>query len=259
MGRAWLLASTFSGVEHSPLLLCGGEMVCSRRNAPYRPLRMYKPRTWHGAARAPLRIYMPSYGATRSHHGCKLRQQRRSTGAERSGGHAPPSLSACGSAAVRADAFMCVSGCPTPEAAAAAAARMAGMARDMVESVRTWRSSTGHSLRIRVGVHSGPAVAGVVGDRMPRWVAATPVGRGCPRAPSASSSYVGQLVARAGPPQASSSLLQHVRPWQQRHTLAAAERCPPLQTTSSCKPVGWGTYSERSARQVHELPARPAG
>ncbi|KAG2490148.1 hypothetical protein HYH03_011452 [Edaphochlamys debaryana] len=68
------------------------------------------------------------------------------------------------------DAIMCVSGCPCPDDPVRSARRMAHMALDMVQAVRIFRSSVeGVRIQIRVGVHSGPVVAGVVGRRMPRF------------------------------------------------------------------------------------------
>ncbi|KAG2490146.1 hypothetical protein HYH03_011450 [Edaphochlamys debaryana] len=68
------------------------------------------------------------------------------------------------------DAIMCVSGCPCPDDPVRSARRMAHMALDMVQAVRSFRSSVeGVRIQIRVGVHSGPVVAGVVGRRMPRF------------------------------------------------------------------------------------------
>lgn len=68
-----------------------------------------------------------------------------------------------------ADSFMCVSGCPAREASAAAAMRMAALARDMIASVRAWKSSTGYTVEVRIGMHSGPTAAGVIGKRALRW------------------------------------------------------------------------------------------
>ncbi|KAG2424441.1 hypothetical protein HXX76_014494 [Chlamydomonas incerta] len=67
------------------------------------------------------------------------------------------------------DAFMAVGGAPDQEDAAAAAARVARMALDMVELTRTTVLSGGQVVRIRVGIHSGPIVAAVVGSKMPRY------------------------------------------------------------------------------------------
>jgi class 3 adenylate cyclase len=46
---------------------------------------------------------------------------------------------------------------------------MASMALDMIEASRRHRAPDGSLLRIRVGLHAGPVMAGVVGRKMPRW------------------------------------------------------------------------------------------
>ncbi|CAH8579140.1 unnamed protein product [Schistosoma rodhaini] len=68
------------------------------------------------------------------------------------------------------DAYMIASGCPSRTEYHAPF--IAEMAMDMVESVQTVKDESKEppeSLRIRVGIHSGPAVAGVVGVKMPRY------------------------------------------------------------------------------------------
>ncbi|KAG2429902.1 hypothetical protein HXX76_010682 [Chlamydomonas incerta] len=68
------------------------------------------------------------------------------------------------------DALMCVSGCPKEEEPREAAARMARMAQDMINCVANFQCPIpGVKLKIRIGLHSGPVVAGVVGKRMPRY------------------------------------------------------------------------------------------
>ncbi|EFJ49728.1 guanylyl and adenylyl cyclase family member [Volvox carteri f. nagariensis] len=69
----------------------------------------------------------------------------------------------------RVYAFMVVGGAPDPMAPHEAARRVAQMALDMVELTRTRVLSGGQVLRIRVGIHSGPVVAAVVGRKMPRY------------------------------------------------------------------------------------------
>ncbi|KXZ53265.1 hypothetical protein GPECTOR_7g1159 [Gonium pectorale] len=69
-------------------------------------------------------------------------------------------------------AFMCVAGCPTREDPISAAVRMAGMAQDMIAMVEMFTARVGDEdmrVQIRVGLHSGPVVAGVIGQRMPRY------------------------------------------------------------------------------------------
>ncbi|XP_065158756.1 soluble guanylate cyclase 88E isoform X2 [Atheta coriaria] len=66
------------------------------------------------------------------------------------------------------DAYMVVSG--APEKQANHAERICDMALDMVDAITTLKDpSTGQHLKIRVGVHSGAVVAGIVGLKMPRY------------------------------------------------------------------------------------------
>ncbi|CAG5118882.1 unnamed protein product [Candidula unifasciata] len=66
------------------------------------------------------------------------------------------------------DAYMIVSG--VPEQTRIHAQPVANFALDMVEDAGLVRSpATGLPLQIRVGVHTGPVVAGVVGVKMPRY------------------------------------------------------------------------------------------
>ena len=59
------------------------------------------------------------------------------------------------------DAYMAVAGLPDPlEDHAGAAARMA---LDMLEVVGRYSERSGRQLDIRIGIHTGPAVAGVIG------------------------------------------------------------------------------------------------
>eukprot|EP00198_Chlamydomonas_reinhardtii_P005097 XP_001694433.1 guanylate cyclase [Chlamydomonas reinhardtii] len=68
------------------------------------------------------------------------------------------------------DALMCVAGCPVPDDAVRNAVRAANMALDMVRAVEQFKPSLeGVRVQIRVGLHSGPVVAGVVGKKMPRF------------------------------------------------------------------------------------------
>jgi adenylate cyclase len=61
------------------------------------------------------------------------------------------------------DAYMVVAGLPEPRADHASA--MAEMALDMREAVRAYAAESGESIDIRIGIHSGPVVAGVIGQR----------------------------------------------------------------------------------------------
>ncbi|XP_044749063.1 soluble guanylate cyclase 88E isoform X2 [Coccinella septempunctata] len=66
------------------------------------------------------------------------------------------------------DAYMVVSGAPEKEGNHAE--RVCDMALDMVEAITDLKDpSTGLHLKIRVGVHSGAVVAGIVGLKMPRY------------------------------------------------------------------------------------------
>jgi class 3 adenylate cyclase len=61
------------------------------------------------------------------------------------------------------DAYMAVAGAPMPVADSAAAA--ANMALDMIEEGRKCRWPSGEPVELRIGVATGPAVAGVIGKR----------------------------------------------------------------------------------------------
>ncbi|XP_033322486.1 guanylyl cyclase at 88E isoform X1 [Megalopta genalis] len=66
------------------------------------------------------------------------------------------------------DAYMVVSGAPVKEIDHAH--RVCDMALDMVEAITDLKDrSTGLHLQIRVGIHSGAVVAGIVGLKMPRY------------------------------------------------------------------------------------------
>ncbi|XP_020293807.1 soluble guanylate cyclase 88E [Pseudomyrmex gracilis] len=66
------------------------------------------------------------------------------------------------------DAYMVVSGAPVKESDHAD--RVCDMALDMVEAITDLKDrSTGNHLQIRVGIHSGAVVAGIVGLKMPRY------------------------------------------------------------------------------------------
>ncbi|XP_017784523.1 PREDICTED: soluble guanylate cyclase 88E [Nicrophorus vespilloides] len=66
------------------------------------------------------------------------------------------------------DAYMVVSG--APEKQGNHAERVCDMALDMIDAITDLKDpSTGHHLKIRVGVHSGAVVAGIVGLKMPRY------------------------------------------------------------------------------------------
>ncbi|KWR75039.1 adenylate/guanylate cyclase domain-containing protein [Cupriavidus sp. IDO] len=61
------------------------------------------------------------------------------------------------------DAYMAAAGLPVP--AADHAARAAHMALDMLESLGQFNQRSGYNLQLRVGIHSGAVVAGVIGRR----------------------------------------------------------------------------------------------
>jgi len=61
------------------------------------------------------------------------------------------------------DAYMAVAGAPDPRPDHAAAA--ADMALDMLAEVKRCAVSLGQPIELRVGIHSGPAIAGVIGRR----------------------------------------------------------------------------------------------
>ncbi|OQR72544.1 soluble guanylate cyclase 88E-like [Tropilaelaps mercedesae] len=63
---------------------------------------------------------------------------------------------------------MVVAGAPEPSAHHAE--KICEMALDMVQCIQGLKDpSTGKAIRIRVGAHSGPVCAGIVGQKMPRY------------------------------------------------------------------------------------------
>jgi class 3 adenylate cyclase len=67
------------------------------------------------------------------------------------------------------DAYMVVGGAPDRRSAPDAAERVAAFALEAVAFVKNFRTKSGDRIFIRAGLASGPVVAGVVGDAMPRY------------------------------------------------------------------------------------------
>ena len=65
------------------------------------------------------------------------------------------------------DAYFCVSGCP--EYVPDHAERVVNAAIEILAFMPSLREITGADIRMRIGVHSGPAIAGVVGIKDPRY------------------------------------------------------------------------------------------
>lgn len=65
------------------------------------------------------------------------------------------------------DSYMCVSG--APEAYRDHASRAAELALDMISLVTRLRLEEKSPLSMRIGIHSGPVAAGVIGERRPSW------------------------------------------------------------------------------------------
>ncbi|KAM9965202.1 hypothetical protein ACTFIW_005009 [Dictyostelium discoideum] len=63
------------------------------------------------------------------------------------------------------DAYFCVSGCPDKDQTDHAF-RVANMAIKMLESIKSIRTVDNIPIRMRIGIHTGPVIAGVVGIKM---------------------------------------------------------------------------------------------
>lgn len=61
------------------------------------------------------------------------------------------------------DAYMVAGGLPVPRADHAEA--IAGMAVDMQDAIANFQTDTGEPFQIRIGIHTGPVVAGVIGTK----------------------------------------------------------------------------------------------
>lgn len=61
------------------------------------------------------------------------------------------------------DAYMVAGGAPAPRPDHAEA--VAGLALDMLEVVKAYRTWNGEPIRLRIGIHTGPVVAGVIGQQ----------------------------------------------------------------------------------------------
>lgn len=66
------------------------------------------------------------------------------------------------------DAFLGVTGCP--EETTTHAQDAANFALELVEIIKEFRTLTNEELQIRIGLHSGPVTAGIMGDILrPKW------------------------------------------------------------------------------------------
>ncbi|MGH2357491.1 MAG: adenylate/guanylate cyclase domain-containing protein, partial [Candidatus Limnocylindria bacterium] len=61
------------------------------------------------------------------------------------------------------DAYMVVGGLTPERDGPSHIARVANMALDIMEEVKLFRTPLGHPVRVRIGIHTGPTVAGVIG------------------------------------------------------------------------------------------------
>ena len=67
------------------------------------------------------------------------------------------------------DAYMVLGGAPNKCSGPEGAEKIAKFALDTIECVKNFRTESGGQIFIRVGIASGPVVAGVVGTSMPRY------------------------------------------------------------------------------------------
>ena len=65
------------------------------------------------------------------------------------------------------DAYLGVTGCPVR--CAEHAEQAASFALEIIEMVKTFKTVTNESIQVRIGLHSGPVTAGVLGDLVPHW------------------------------------------------------------------------------------------
>ncbi|KNE68968.1 hypothetical protein AMAG_13844 [Allomyces macrogynus ATCC 38327] len=65
------------------------------------------------------------------------------------------------------DAYLGVAG--APDRVPDHAERAVNFALDIIDMIKSFKSATGESINIRIGLHSGPVTAGVLGDLNPHW------------------------------------------------------------------------------------------
>lgn len=120
------------------------------------------------------------------------------------------------------DGYICVAGAPSPADPEAQARAMADMALDMIEASRRHTAPDGSQLCIRVGLHAGPVMAGVIGRKMPRWCL---FGDTVNTASRSAFPRVTLVLRATLTPRSGKQQLFHALPGEQQGGTPAEERC----------------------------------